>query len=181
MSGHAYLEIFIGSMMSGKTSKLIEIYKQNTYCNRKAYVLNHSWDNRYSETELVSHDGIKIPCHRSTTLAEVLGNEDLLASEVVLINEGQFFVDLVDGVKQLLDLGKAVYVAGLDGDFQRKAIGHILELIPLCDNVVKLTSLCSQCRNGEPGIFSKRLTSSTSQIEIGTDIYQPMCRSCYER
>jgi thymidine kinase len=51
-----------------------------------------------------------------------------------------------------------VFVAGLDGDFERKKFGAVLDLIPLCDKVTKLASLCSFCRDGTPAIFSKRLT-----------------------
>ena len=74
---------------------------------------------------------------------------------------------------------KKVYVCGLDGDFERKKFGQILDLIPLCDTVTKLTSLCSLCKNGTKGIFSKRITSETEQTVVGSDNYIPVCRNCY--
>jgi thymidine kinase len=80
----------------------------------------------------------------------------------------------------MLKAGKKIYVSGLDGDFQRKKFGQILDLIPLCDKVTKLTSLCSLCKNGEPAIFSMRLTSETQQTLIGSDNYAPVCRACYK-
>ena len=75
---------------------------------------------------------------------------------------------------------KKVYIAGLDGDFQRKKFGQMLDLIPLCDTVTKLTSLCNICKNGNLGIFSKRITNETEQTVIGSDNYIPVCRSCYD-
>lgn len=99
---------------------------------------------------------------------------------MVLINEGQFFGDLTSVVTELLQTRKKVYVCGLDGDFRRKKFGHILDLIPLCDKITKLTSLCSKCRDGTPGIFSMRLTDSTNQTMVGSDTYIPVCRKCYE-
>jgi thymidine kinase len=75
---------------------------------------------------------------------------------------------------------KRVYISGLDGDFERKKIGQILDLIPLCDKVTKLTSICNKCKNGTPGIFSKRLTGEKEQTVIGADNYIPVCRECYE-
>jgi len=80
----------------------------------------------------------------------------------------------------LLKMGNKVYVSGLDGDFQRKRFGQILDLIPLCDKVTKLTSLCSICKNGKPGIFSMRLTVETCQTLVGSDNYIPVCRECYD-
>ena len=49
---------------------------------------------------------------------------------------------------------KILIIAGLDGDYLRKPFGHILECIPLCDNVVKLKSMCTVCKDGILGIFS---------------------------
>ena len=80
----------------------------------------------------------------------------------------------------MLKYNKRVYICGLDSDFERKKFGQILDLIPLCDKVNKLTSLCSQCKDGTPGIFSMRLTSEKQQTLVGSDNYIPVCRKCYE-
>lgn len=92
-----YLELIIGPMYSGKTSKLIEIYKQCIFCNIPVCIINHSIDTRYHDTMLSSHDRIMVPCLQANSLAEVWNNvyeNDLLRnSDVILINEGQFFSD----------------------------------------------------------------------------------------
>ena len=89
--------------------------------------------------------------------------------------------DLEEFVKNMLNLNKKIYVCGLDGDFERKKFGQILDLIPLCDKVTKLTSICSICKNGTPGIFSKRITYETEQTVVGSDNYIPVCRNCYDK
>ena len=81
----------------------------------------------------------------------------------------------------MLELNKKVYICGLDGDFERKKFGTLLDLIPLCDKVCKLTSLCSLCKDGTPGIFSMRLTKESEQIVVGSDNYIPVCRKCYKK
>ena len=194
----AYLEIILGSMYSGKTSRLVEIYKQCKFCNISVVVINHSIDTRYDDELLSTHDKIKIPCIKTETLFDIypydLNLEEgvqniprvtdkfkIVASEVVLINEGQFFSDLEEFVKILLTNDKKVYVCGLDGDFERKKFGSILDLIPLCDKVSKLTSLCSLCKNGNPGIFSMRLSPETEQTIVGSENYIPVCRKCYSK
>ena len=185
-----YLEIILGSMYSGKTSRLVEIYKQCTFCNISVCVINHSIDNRYDTELLSTHDQIKIPCIKTNKLFDVwsdyidmetnVGLDKFTSASVILINEGQFFPDLEEFVKKILLNGKKVYVCGLDGDFERKKFGQILDLIPLCDKVTKLTSLCSMCKNGTLGIFSKRITSEQIQTVVGFDNYIPVCRSCYD-
>ncbi len=69
---------------------------------------------------------------------------------------------------------------GLDGDSDRNNFGHIHKLIPLADDIMKLKALCSVCNDGTPGIFSKKISNSSNQIDIGsTDKYIAVCRSCY--
>jgi thymidine kinase len=189
-----YLELFIGPMFSGKTSKLLELYKQNTFCNIPVAIINHLFDTRYHDSMMSTHDKTMVPCIQTKNLLNVWSDDNvydantpiykshiqLKMAEVILINEGQFFEDLVPCVLEMLALKKRVYIAGLDGDFERKRIGQILDLIPLCDKVTKLTSFCSLCKNGTAGIFSLRLTEETEQTVIGSDNYIPVCRKCYQ-
>ena len=71
----AYLEIIIGPMFSGKTSKLLEIYKQCKFCNIPVSVINHSSDIRYHETMLSSHDKQMIPCIQSNLINDIFGQQ----------------------------------------------------------------------------------------------------------
>ena len=190
----ASLELFLGPMYSGKTSKLLEIYKQCSFCNIPVAVINHCADTRYHESMLSTHDKVMIPCIQTKKLSDIWNNIDinqtftnnaskhikLRTAEVILINEGQFFDDLYSCVNDMLLEKKKVYVAGLDGDFERNRFGQILDLIPICDSVTKFKSLCSICKNGAPGIFSLRLTKEKQQTLIGSDNYIPVCRNCYE-
>jgi thymidine kinase len=175
-----FLELIIGPMYSGKTSSLLEIYKKCNFCNIQVVIINHNIDNRYHDTMMSSHDLQMAPCLQTNTLAQIWpSNDSLKNAEVILINEGQFFSDLYDIVFDMLQNNKKIYVCGLDGDFERKKFGSILDLIPLCDKVKKLNSICSICRNGTPGIFSMRLTSEKEQTIVGSNNYIPVCRKCY--
>ena len=194
-TNNGYLELIIGPMFSGKTSKILEIYKQCQFCNIPVSIINHAIDKRYHDTMISSHDKIMAPCLQANKLNDIwtengfneTGNESdkyahrfLRKSDVILINEGQFFPDLYEVVVDMLENNKKIYICGLDGDFERKKFGTILDLIPLCDKVTKLTSLCSQCKDGTPGIFSMRLTNEKIQTVVGSDNYIPVCRNCYK-
>lgn len=190
-----YLEIILGPMYSSKTTTLLEIYKKYTFCNIPVAVINHCIDKRYDDSMLSTHDKVMIPCIQTSKLSDIWDNQNindpfsdkscdhikLRSSDIILINEGQFFEDLYNVVENMLENNKQVYVCGLDGDFERKKFGQILDLIPLCDKVTKLTSLCSQCKDGTLGIFSMRLTSEKQQTLVGSDNYIPVCRKCYNK
>jgi len=194
-----YLELIIGPMYSSKTTTLVEVYNKCKFCNISVSVINHTIDDRYDEELLSTHDQIKIPCIKTDKLMNLWLDQSIHIilehnicipriqeifqinrSEVILINEGQFFPDLKEFVDKLLKTKKKVYICGLDGDFERKKFGQILDLIPLCDKVTKLTSLCSLCKDGSAGIFSMRLTKETEQTLVGSNNYIPVCRNCYE-
>ena len=184
------LSVTVGCMFSGKTSKLLEIYKQCVFCNIPVSIINHSLDKRYHDSMISSHDKIMAPCLQAKELKDVwsmddtsisMKNDDILKkSDIILINEGQFFSDLYEVVIDMLKHKKQIYICGLDGDFERKKFGNILDLIPLCDKITKLSSLCSKCKNGTLGIFSLRLTNEKTQTVIGSENYIPVCRKCYE-
>lgn len=180
----AYLELYVGPMFSGKTAKILEIYKQCVFCEISVCIVNHSLDKRYHDTMVSSHDKVMAPCLQATELNELWSIAEktsiLKCCDVILINEGQFFPDLYEVVTNMLKHKKKVYICGLDGDFERKKFGNILDLIPLCDKVTKLTSICSKCKNGTPGIFTMRLTTEKTQTVVGSDNYIPVCRNCYE-
>lgn len=181
-----YLELILGPMFSGKTTQIIQIHNNYSYIGKKVVVINFSEDKRYHDTMLSTHDRKMIPCILSDNLVDNWSNtlnpyySEINEADVILINEGQFFKGLKDVVIDMIEKqGKIVYICGLDGDFKRQKFGELLDLIPYCDKVTKLTSLCSVCRNGKKGLFSCRVTKETAQVVIGSDNYKPLCRSCY--
>ena len=213
-----YLELFIGPMFSGKTSRLIEIFKREEFCGQNPIVVNFSDDDRYDNytTHLSTHDARQIPCIRAKNLKDIFDseqyyktfnynlkyvNDDLLSSDdveknnliksivdpshptyskTILINEGQFFPDILNWTKLMVThFNKRVYIAALDGDFEQQPIGDILQLIPYSNKCTKLTSLCYDCKDGTEAIFSFRITNEKEQIVIGSDNYIPLCRKCY--
>jgi len=98
--------------------------------------------------------------------------------KAILINEGQFFPDLYEFVITALADGKRIHIASLNGDFNRKLIGHTHQLLPLANEINLLHAICNTCKKS-PGIFSKRITAEKQQIVVGFDNYVPTCRKCF--
>ena len=59
----------------------------------------------------------------------------------------------------MANAGKIVVVAALDGTYQRSGFGNMLSLVPLAEQIVKLTAVCMRCY-GEAA-FTQRLGSET--------------------
>lgn len=54
-------------------------------------------------------------------------------------------------------------VAALDGTFQRKGFGNIINLLPVAEKVTKLTAVCVYCSN--EASFTQRIIES-EEIEL---------------
>lgn len=164
-------------MFAGKTSELLRQIRRYHVACKRCLIIRHESDLRYSSDSVVTHDKQAMKAVSTTellTLSELVSNYD-----VVGIDEGQFFSDLVPAVKHFIDLGKIVVISALDGDYKREPFGHVLELVPLADNVTKLKAICGLCYVNEAP-FTKRITEETSQTCVGgADKYVAVCRSCF--
>lgn len=175
------LHVCIGPMYAGKTTRLIETFEDMMSDDKKTIVLTHSSEIRYSIEKLSTHDEKHISCFKYNTIDTFIQEkkDDIVSTDAILIDEAQFFSDLFEKVLYMVNkMNKHVYVFGLDGDFQRNKFGQVLDLIPQCDTVEKLHSTCNECK--EPAIFSHRMLESDEQVLVGSqDVYQPLCRKCY--
>ena len=174
-----FLDLVVGSMFSGKTEYLIDIYNKFKD-EKKIFVINHNLDNRYDNNQIVSHNRNKIPVNMKTTNLSEISLNSIDNYHIFIINEGQFFPDLIEFVQNLLNKKKHIYISGLDGDYKQEKFGQILDLIPICDNITKLKSICNICHE-KKGIFSKRIVDLQQKILVGSEeTYIPICRFCFD-
>lgn len=101
-----------------------------------------------------------------------------MSYDVVGIDEGQFFPDLIPFTEDLANAGKTIVVAALDGTFERTGFGAVLQLVPLAESVIKLSAVCMVCCGDAS--FTQRI-SGDKGLEIigGADKYRAVCRDCY--
>ena len=169
-----YLELIIGPMFSGKTSRLIQIKKKYNILNHTVLVIKPLIDNRYSDNSvIVTHDQVMLECVSKYKLSDIT---EIDKYQVIIIEEGQFFSDIFETVIEWSKT-KKVYVAGLNGDANQNLFGNLYKLIPHADNIIFLTALCKVCNDGTPAIFTKKMISNDKVVEVGgAEMYQAVCR-----
>lgn len=177
----SYLELIIGPMFSGKSTYLINKYKFYLLNNKKILSIKPLIDNRYITDKIVTHTQEFIDCKIINKLSDI-NNNDLLLYDVLIIDEGQFFNDLKNIIIEWINkYNLHIIISGLNSDYKKEKIGQILDLIPYCDNCIKLNSTCNKCNDGTIAPFTYRIIKSEEQILIGgTDIYIPVCRKHYD-
>lgn len=175
------MQLVIGPMWAGKSSYILGKIRRYKAIGWDVYVITNAIDHRYGEYVISNHDSDQCPATSVNTLLPLFEEEEYKKAKLIILEEAQFFNDLIEFVlKAVEEDGKHVICVGLDGDSERRPFGHILQLIPYCDSVEKITSLCSECADGTPALFSYRCSKEQSQIAVGAaDLYKPLCRKHY--
>lgn len=180
-----WLEVISGCMFAGKTEELIRRINVLSYAKKNIIVFKPKVDNRYSDTEIVSHAGAKVPCIVVDKAQDIL-KKVRVDTEVVAVDEVQFFDRyIVDVCDYLADKGIRVMVAGLDKDFRGESFGVMPELLTRAEFVTKLTAVCAKC--GAPATRTQRLVDGKPAafddpiVLVGAvEHYEPRCRHCHE-
>ena len=98
------LELLIGPMFAGKSSAIQSIVRRHRSLGWSVCVITHSMDTRYSqEPMIVNHDLQKMPAIASQTLMPLLDHAEYKSARLVVIEEAQFFSDLVPFVQKVVD------------------------------------------------------------------------------
>jgi len=182
VAGSGSVHLIMGAMFAGKTSELLRRVREEQGKGLNVLLLKSCKDTRYTAAHISSHSGERLPCKEASSLLHARQEwaAEYEAADVIGIDESQFFSDLTEFVTTAADVdGKHVIVAGLDGDFQRRKFGQLLDLVPMAEGVTKLHGLC-MC--GRASAFSLRMAASDNQELVGgAELYRPVCRLCYNK
>jgi len=175
------LDLVIGPMWAGKSSHVLSRIRRYKAIGWNVLVITHSNDTRYGEEIISNHDHDTLSAMAVDELMKLKESLEYSKAQLIVIEEAQFFKDLFTFVTLAVDIdGKHILCSGLDGDSERRPFGDLLRLIPFCDNVEKIKSLCIECKDGTPALFSHRLDLCKEQIAVGAmDNYLPLCRKHY--
>ena len=160
------LEIILGPMFSGKSTELLRRISRYEAIGKKVLLINHKNDSRTGNS-VQTHNQVTRTAVKTEDLLSLVHKKEYDEADIIGIDEAQFFTGLRDFVLATESKHKIIIMSGLDGDFKRDPFGEILQCIPLCDSVVKLSAMCMISKDGTPGIFSKRIVDDNEQTLVG--------------
>lgn len=200
------LIVYYGPMFSGKTTKGLTVLSEFIMAHRTAFQLkyglyppeekklalyiNHSNDNRSNNGFSTHHPFIsQIKQHIDSVPTTDLSNINVTNYSYIMIDEAQFFNELVSQVKKWVEIYHChVIVVGLSGDINKNKFGKILDLLPIADKSEQLSAHCIKCmeeslignNNSTRMInapFTFRFSEEKEQTVVGgADKYIPVCR-----
>ena len=179
-----WIEAIVGPMFAGKTEELIRRVKRMEYAKKKYQIFKPSIDNRYSMTEIVSHNKKSLGAINVTSGKDILDNLKP-ETQAIVIDEVQFLGDsILEYLKKFAEAGYRVICAGLDTDFRGEPFGVIGAVLAISEDVTKLTAICCSCGNlatktqriinGKPAYYDDPI------ILVGEkESYEARCRNCH--
>ena len=181
-----WIELVCGSMFSGKTEELLRRIRRAEIERKKVQLFKPTIDNRYGLVRVASHDGLG----REDAIV-VCDAEDILRrldadTEVVAVDEIQFFDhSIADVCDHLADRGLRIIAAGLDQDFRGEPFGPMPLLLARAERVDKLHAICVSC--GASASRTQRLIDGRPAryddpviLVGGSESYEARCRNCHE-
>ncbi len=174
-----WIEVICGPMFSGKSEELIRRLRRAEIARQRVQIFKPVLDDRYSNTEIVSHSQLRIDSEVVRSAADIVERVEA-RTEVIGIDEANFLgAGLVEVANRLADLGKRLIIAGLDTDYLGRPFEPIPSLLALAEEITKTLAICMRC--GNPAKFTQRLIASDDLIVVGaTGVYESRCRRCFE-
>lgn len=183
MPNHGTVTAILGNMYAGKSTRLLHYVTRTSIAKKSFRLFKPKIDTRYSDTEVVSHDGIKHPAEVVDSYKDLYGINNV---DTVFIDEIQFFdPEIWRVINTLAAEGINIFVAGLSTDFMGQPFETSARVAMIADKIEKLTAICTQC--GEEAVWTqlvvdgKEVTDGERVQVGGHEMYEPRCRRCFVR
>jgi len=167
--------IFTGPMFGSKTTRLLAAVDRYRYQNKKIIAFKPIMDDRYSDVEIATHSGGRLPG------IGVNSGEDMLeyiygsgeTFDVIAVDEA-FMIDGVAGaLLKLFREGMSIVVSSL----QLSATGNIFEeirdMMPWATKIEICPAVCTV--TGKDAYYTHRKYSGAEITVGGSDLYEPRC------
>ena len=158
------LTLIMGPMKSGKSAESIVVAsKYGRFM--KIVVVKPQADTTCDVDVTTSRLGLKVSCLCVKNLSDIVKEKAFLDAFLVIIDEAQFFPDLLEHVKKWKS-EKSYHVAGLDADSDQNKFGQLWDLIPYATTVTKMTAMCEICKDGTEAIATISMEVKKEQVQI---------------
>ena len=161
------LRVYAGPMYAGKTTSLLGELTIALDNNRRPLVIKPLIDNRYSDDDIVSHDGVSVNHVTGVKVLRLPVNDipdldQIEGIDALFIDEAQFFPNI----------GNAI---DADMDSDGKPFGSMPVLLAKANRVVKLSANCSVCGDVATRTYRKPGVAKDQVLIGGAETYEPRC------
>lgn len=161
-------------MFSEKTTELIRLLNREKIAGRNVLLVRSNIDNR----GFLTHSGLRIGIEE--IFVDEISNIDYSNYDVIGVDEGQFFKNLVKDANDIADSGKLIIVSALNGTSERDVFDSIQEIIPHAEIIDKKNAVCTECGSQYATFSYYKTGDKTGKVKTGdSHQYEALCRKCY--
>lgn len=136
--------IFTGPMFGGKTSRMLSLLERARYQNRKIILYKPEKDDRYSNNEVTSHNGISWESKNITKGSDIyddLKNEPY-SYDIIAVDEAFMIKGVSDVLINLFKRGYTVYVSSIQLSAKQKPFKEIQKIMPWATKIEVCPAVC---------------------------------------
>lgn len=173
------IHVITGPMFSGKTTELFRLVRRHKLAGKRVVIVKSAKDYRFDELQACTHDMNKMEAISSYELGMIFNQ--IKEYDVIGIDEGQFFPDILLYSQELANMGRTVIIAALNGDYRQKPFPNAANLFSIAEKIEKLSAVCQGC--GQSASFTTRILDNAmddDKLELigGKETYKALCRVC---
>jgi len=168
--------IFTGPMFGSKTTKLLAVVDRFRYQKRKVFAFKPKMDDRYSNTEIVTHSGGKIEAVGISTGNEVISFlQDLdEMPDVIAVDEAFMIDDISEVLVYLFRGGITIVVSSLQLSATGKPFEEVRDMMPYATKIEICPAVCTI--SGDDAYYTHRKLETIDEIIVGgEELYEPRC------
>jgi len=164
--------MFVGSMFSSKTTRMLSALDRYTYQHKKVIAFKPKMDDRYTESEICTHSGLKFPATNVVTGTEIV--EKSLGYNIIGVDEAFMIDGCASALLYLFKQGKTIVVSSLQLSATGRPFDEIKEMFPWATKIEVCSSICAKTQN--LGYYTVGKVKNLNEIEIGgKELYEPRC------
>lgn len=177
------ITLIVGPMYGGKSTALIQKMERYIYAKKSICFIRPIRDDR----GYITHNGLRDVQQKLTsrdlTLEILEFTEDLVKRleqfDAVFIDE--YF--MIHNCKLLCtnSVKPNIYFAGLLATSENELFEETKEILPYCDDIIKLNGVCCECGSDTGNYSMYKANNKTEAIVVGDNEYECVCRDCYRK
>jgi thymidine kinase len=167
--------IFTGPMFGSKTTRLLASIDRYRYQSKSIVAFKPKMDDRYSDVEIVTHSGGKLPAVGVNTGLDML--EYIKRSHekfnVVAVDEAFMIEGVSDALLSLFREGKTVVVSSLQLSATGNVFEEVRDMMPWATKIEICPAVCTV--TGRDAYYTHRKFAGEEITVGGADLYEPRC------
>jgi thymidine kinase len=170
-----FFKMYIGPMFGSKTTHLLADVDKLTRKGKIVKAFKPSKDTRYSESEILSHNGASCPATNITNGYDILNSVASNLVHVVAVDEAFMVKGCADAlIKLYLESHISIIVSSIQLDANLHPFHEIKEMLPWATSIKICEAICTECDND--AFFTKaNVQINKDPVLGGAETYSPKC------